>query len=402
MIIKNLVTALTTMTLPELVEAINPRSTSGEVVTPERSQSISSAYRCINILSDDVGKMPLQTFTRKTPGVIERVKPDPLLQNIAFLLEMRPNRYMIPFIFKKILIRWLICWGNSYAWRPLMGGSGNEIFILPSNRTFPMFDNDGYLWYQTTFRNGTVHYIPDVEMLHLVINSNDGITGKSVIEYARESLGRQLAAQKTQGQFFSQGLNPAGIIWTAGEANKEARSKIRSAYEEAMSGTDNAYRLAVMDNKITKFEAITMKPADAQFLESIEATDSEIANFFGVPLYKLNSGKQSYQSNEQQNLDYLNTTLDPFLVQIEQAAALKWLPTYDQVHTYFKFNRDVILRTDAKTRTEVLAQKIQSGQMTPNEAREKEDMSSYPGGDDHYMPSNMASIENGNLATGEK
>jgi HK97 family phage portal protein len=170
-----------------------------------------------------------------------------------------------------------------------------------------------------------------------------------------------------------------------------------------MGGSSNAYRLAVMDAKISKFEVITMKPVDAQFLESINATDMQIANFFGMPAYKLNMGKQSYESNEQQDLDYLKTTLDPYLVQWEQAAALRWLSEAEQNYTYFRFNRDVILRTDAKTRTGILKDKIQSGQMTPNEARQIEDMPAYEGGDAHYIPANMAMVgADGTLIGGTK
>jgi HK97 family phage portal protein len=159
-----------------------------------------------------------------------------------------------------------------------------------------------------------------------------------------------------------------------------------------MSGSSNAYRLAILDNKTTKFEQITMKPVDAQFLESINANDLEIANFFGVPSYKLNQGKQSYQSNEQQNLDYLNTTLDPYLVQWEQAGALKFLSELEQNDTYLRFNRDVLLRTDATTRAGYLEKKILSGQLTPNEARAIDDQSAYIGGDQHYIPANMTVI----------
>jgi HK97 family phage portal protein len=114
-----------------------------------------------------------------------------------------------------------------------------------------------------------------------------------------------------------------------------------------------------------------------------------------VPLYKLNQGKQSYQSNEQQNLDYLNTTLDPYLVQWEQAAALKWLTEAEQNSMYFRFNRDALLRTDAKTRGETLEKAIFSGRLTPNEARQIEDLSAYTGGDDHYIPANMMPVEGG-------
>ena len=103
-------------------------------------------------------------------------------------------------------------------------------------------------------------------MLHLVINSVDGIVGRGVISYAREALGRQMGAYETQGKFYAQGLNPGGVVYVAGDVNKEAREKIRTAYSEAMSGSANAYRLAVMDQKVSKFEAISMKPVDAQFL----------------------------------------------------------------------------------------------------------------------------------------
>jgi HK97 family phage portal protein len=151
--------------------------------------------------------------------------------------------------------------------------------------------------------------------------------------------------------------------------------------------------VAVFDNKISKFETITITPADAQFLETIQATDAEIANFFGLPLYKLNQGKQSYNSNEQQNLDYLRTTLNPYLVQWEQAGRLRWLAEWEMDSTYLRFNRNSLLQTDAKTRAEYIEKRIFSGQMTPNEARAVEDESAYEGGDLHYVPANMVAIE---------
>jgi HK97 family phage portal protein len=153
--------------------------------------------------------------------------------------------------------------------------------------------------------------------------------------------------------------------------------------------------VVVADPKFTKFEQISMKASDMQFLQGIEATDTEICNFFGLPMYKLNQGKQSFQSNEQQNIDYLNTTLDPYLVQYEQAAALSWLSTQEQGITYFRFNRDVLLRTAAAARTDVLVKKIQSGQLSPNEARGIEDQSAYEGGDGYFMPANIQPIGSG-------
>ena len=397
MLIKRLLSALSPvpqkMTLPELVTALTTVSSSGQAVTAETSKNVATAYRCINILSDDLAKMPLQTFMSRSPGQIERLRPNARQQNTPWLLEVTPNRWMTPFVFKKTLMTWLLTYGAAYAWLPRrQPGARREMFILPTSGVQPYLDKNGDLWYHVAFTSGVPEWIPDVEIFSIVINSTDGITGRSVITYGRESLGRKMGAHETQAKFYAQGLNPGGLMWMAGELDKEARAKVRSAYEEAMSGSSNAYRLAILDNKTTKFEQITMKPVDAQFLESINANDLEIANFFGVPSYKLNQGKQSYQSNEQQNLDYLNTTLDPYLVQWEQAGALKFLSELEQNDTYLRFNRDVLLRTDATTRAGYLVKKILSGQLTPNEARAIDDLSAYTGGDQHYIPANMTVI----------
>lgn len=380
------------------VDYLDIPTISGQHVTGETARNVATAYRCINVLSDDVAKLPLQTFLSRIPGQIERVRPSNRLQNISWLLEVSPNRWMTPLVFKKLAIQWLLTHGAAYIWQPpRQPGRRNELFLLPSNCTLPYFDAEGQLWYEVRMPGKAPERYPDVEVLPLLINSTDGVTGRSVIGYARETLGRQLSNYGTQNRIAGKGLNPSGVVWMAGELNEEARKKFKDTYEKSMAEGG----LAIFDPKVVKFEPITMKPADAQFLESIQENDVEISNFFGVPLYKLNQGKQSYQSNEQQNLDYLNTTLDPYLVQWEQAAALKWLTEDEQNFMYFRFNRDALLRTDAKTRAETLERRIFSGQLTPNEARQIEDQSAYAGGDSYYIPANMGVVQqDGSLLAG--
>ena len=389
-----------TMNLPEFLEYRGLNNTSGQIVTEETSKSIATAYRAFNVLSDDYAKMPLQVFSSRREGIIERIKPDAMLQNISWLLEISPNRYMTPFVFKKTFIMGTLVHGAGFIWKPIRQyGRRNELFLLNPATTFPVYRiNDGDLWYQTQFSSGEIEYIPAVEVFSLIINSKDGISGRGIITYARETFGRQLGAHQTQARFYAQGLNPGGLIWMNGDLDKDAKKIIRDAYSEQMSGTDNAYRLAIMDSKVTKFEQITMKMVDAQFLEQIQATDIDIAKFFGMPLYKLNMGKEAYNSNEQQNLDYLNTTLEPYLVQTEEGGRNKWFTEDEQSYMYLRFNRDAILRTDAKTRSEVISKRIQSGTLTPNEGRQIEDLSSCAGGDLHFIPSNLAVIkENGEV-----
>lgn len=378
------------ITLPELINTLGVATGSGQLVTPESSKNVATAYRCGNILSDDIAKLPLQVFVSRADGESERQRPDPYLQNLSWLLERKPNRWWSPFQFKKQLAQWIIHWGNGYVWEPPT--YPREHFILPANKTYPVFDRNGELWYATTFRNNKQDYLPAVEVAHFMINPDEtGFNGRGVVQYARETIGRQLAAYGSQNSLFKNGLSTAGILWLDGESKPEMRKKVREMYEEVMSGPENNSRIAVLDKKVSKFEPVTMNPRDVQFLSLMQENDIAVMNFYGMPAYKLNTGKQAYNSNEQQNNDYLSTTLDPYLVQIEQVGGLKWVPEIEQGYTYLRWERAALFRTNAKERGDYLNAAIQNGRLRPNEARQIEDRpkDANPAADMLYMPSNI-------------
>jgi len=378
----------------DYVPSFGYRSQSGELVSIEKSQTLATTYRAKNIISDDVAKMPFQMM-RKVGRSIQQVEADPITRNMAYLLTVSPNIWgWTPFQFKKASIEWLLFYGNNYIWNPTVGP--RQLLILPANRTYPVFDLEGNLWYRHTFSNGQTAYIPAVEILHQLINPDaTGYMGRGVITFARETFGRQLAAHKTQSRLYSQGMMPAAYVQMSGKLSPEARKKVREAYEEQMVGVENAYRLAVFDDMITKFEPINIQLKDAQFLESIDATDRDICNFFGLSEHMLNRGKEAYNSNEQKYIEYLQGTLDSYLVPWEEAAKIRWLSREEQKSNYFKFIRESLLRMDSKARAESMAIRIQNGMLTPNEGREKDDMSAYDGGDVHYMAGNILPIEKG-------
>lgn len=381
---------------PDYAPSWGYRTETGERVSVAGSQAIATAYRAKNIISDDVAKMPFQMMRRNGRNM-EQVAANAATRNLAYLLQVSPNLWgWTPFQFKKASTEWLLFYGNSYIWSPIVGP--RQLLILPANRTMPVFDLDGNLWYRHTFSNNATEYIPAVEILHQLINPDEtGFMGRGVITFARETFGRQLAARKTQSKFYHQGFLPAAYIQMAGDLDGPAREKVRNVYEETMSGAKNAYRLAVFDSKITKFEPINIQLKDAQFLESIDGTDLDIANFFGLSLHMLNRGKEAYNSNEQKYIEYLQGTLDAFLVPWEEGARIRWLTRKEQANGfYFKFIRESLLRMDSKARAEKNEIQIRSGQLSPNEAREKDDVQAYPGGDKRYVPVNWQVIEEEN------
>jgi len=359
-------------------------------VSPELSKSVGTVFRCADTISDDIATMPLQQFMRvksNNLSVTRQISPDPNLRNMSYLLEISSNRWMSPFVLKKMAIMWMLFWGNALIWFPPPPAL-RELFILPASVTTPKLDPAGNLWYEVRFPNGDKRFIPSVEVLHMMINSTNGIWGRGVLAYARATVGLRMGMSATQSSVQGQGLNPAAYIQVNAMLDKAGRDKYREAYSDGVTGAEGAGNLIVFDNKVTKFEPITMQFRDAQFLESVQATDLDIANFFKFPAYKLNLGKQSYQSNEQQDLDYLKSCLDPHLVQWEQAARLQWLPEAEQQASYFKFIRASVLRTNAKSRAELHEIQIRSGTLQPNESREIEDRDGYEEGKKFYMTSN--------------
>ncbi|MBP7213326.1 MAG: phage portal protein [Anaerolineaceae bacterium] len=356
----------------------------------ESAQQLSTVYRCMNILSDDIASLPFQQFTKLETGGSRRVKPDGKGGNIAYLIEVQPNRWLTPFLLKKGMILDLLAYGNAYVWQP--AGSG-ELFPLEPWRVSPMLNTKGERFFHVVFENGSEKDLPDAEVLQLMINPDrKRMIGRSVLSYASDTLNRQWAANETRNKVQGNGLLPTAVMRVNGEIDREAREKVKESYLKAAEGG-----VAIVDSKIADFQQLTVKATDLQFLESINATEREIANYFGVPEYKLNLGKQSYQSNEQQQLDYLGTTINPYLVQIEQAARLKWLAIDEQAESFFRFERKALLQIDSKTQSEFLRTKIMSGVYSPNEARSIDDMEPYEGGDKRFIQTSMGIIEKDGL-----
>lgn len=379
-----------TWTRPELMSGYVFSTASGQAVSPESAKRIATVYRCANTIAKDFAKIPLQQYISRKPGEIERVRPDGFRRNNAYLVEVQPNRGQLPFIVKYTAMMWLLFWGDCYIWTPPR--RFREMFVLPSSSVEPIIKDDGQVYYRVQFSDG-IQDLPYPEVVHVMINSTDGLKGKSVLTYARESVGTKQGYNEVRDKLNNQGLMPGAMVHFDGDLSKEARAKVQASYSEAVSGSGNAGRLLVLDGKVSKFETIPVSASDAQFIENSQATDVDIANFFEFPLYKLNMGKEAYNSNEQQKMDYLDGTLDPYMVQWEQAAQIGWLTTDEQAYSYWRFNRDAFLRTDAKTRSEVVRNRLLSGQIEINEARAIEDQPRHPGGDVLLVPSNMAIMD---------
>jgi HK97 family phage portal protein len=366
------------------------QTNAGVTVTPEGSLVVPAVYSCVNILANAVAKLPLQTI-KMTKNKKDRDRN----HAVAMLLETRPNPHQTPFIFKHTLEVHRNLWGNGYInieWD--MWGFPKALWLLNPSSTKPILDvTTNRVWYHTTLPDGTPKFIPDTDIIHVKTMATDGLQGKSMIQIARELVGNSLASQKFKGNFYRKGAANSGFLKIPVPLEPEAKDVIRDEWELKNSGLDNAGRIAVLDAGL-EFQSIGMPLKDAQFIESMQFDKSEIATFFNVPLYKVNSlDKATLNNVEQMAIEFLSDTLDPILTQYEEEFTYK-LFTGNELKKYaLKFAIGKLMRTDSKTRAEFYKLMIETGIYSINDALDKEDMNAIEGGDAHRVDLNHVDIK---------
>lgn len=358
---------------PEAWDALAAGSptSSGEKMSREKALTHAPWFRGINLVSNSVAKLHLQVY-RNTP---EGKVLDP--SHPAWrLLRRKPNEMMTAFQFKKTLVAHALQEGNGYAYIFRNNdGSPDNLVLLDPTTTMPARVN-GVLWYVTTVEKEQ-RKLPAEDVLHIRGLSFDGLTGYSVWDKARESLGLGMAAKKFGGKFFRNNARPNLAIEIPSKYDPVAANNLRASWEGIQGGLDNAHRIALLwaGQKLTTF---SIDAKDAQLLETRAFETKEIALFIGIPSHKLgDKDSASYNSLEQENQDYLDEGLDPWLIAIEEEAWDKLLTEEQKLSESHEiiFNRKMLLRADRTAQANYL--RAATGNrpwMTPDEARDEEDL----------------------------
>ena len=142
-----------------------------------------------------------------------------------------------------------------------------------------------------------------------------------------------------------------------------------------------------------KFQAIGIPPEQAQFLETRKFQINEIARIFRIPPHMVGDlEKSSFSNIEQQSLEFVKYTLNPWVVRWEQSLQQSLLLPSEKNSIFIKFNVDGLLRGDYQSRMNGYAVGRQNGWLSANDIRELEDMNRIPaeeGGDLYLVNGNM-------------
>ena len=142
-----------------------------------------------------------------------------------------------------------------------------------------------------------------------------------------------------------------------------------------------------------KYTPISISPEQAQFLETRKFQIDEIARIFRVPPHMVGDlEKSSFSNIEQQSLEFVKYTLDPWVIRWEQSLSRALLSEDEKRKYFFKFNLEGLLRGDYESRMSGYATARQNGWMSANDIRELENLDKIPaedGGDLYLINGNM-------------
>ena len=373
-------------------------STAGKNVSETSAMQMTAVYACVRILSEAVAGLPLHLYRYGEKGTKEKAIDHPLYH----LLHDEPNPEMTSFIFRETLMTHLLLWGNAYA-QIIRNGKGEILALYPlmPNRMKVDRDNAGEIFYEYTRSSGdartsygSVVLLKAKDVLHIPGLGFDGLVGYSPIAMARNAIGLAMATEEYGAKCCANGATAGGVLEHPGVLKDPAR--VRDSWNSVYQGSGNSHRIAVLEEGM-KYTPIGIAPNEAQFLETRKFQINEIARIFRVPPHMVGDlEKSSFSNIEQQSLEFVKYTLDPWVIRWEQSIHRALLAKDEKDAMFVKFNVDGLLRGDYASRMNGYAVGIQNGFMSPNDVRELENMDRIPeelGGDRYLCNGNMTPLE---------
>ena len=374
------------------------RTTSGKTVNERTALQTTAVYACVRILSETIASLPLHVYRYTEGGKAKDTE-----HVLYTLLHDEPNPDMTSFVFRETLMSHLLIWGNAYS-QILRDRSGQVIGLYPllPDQMSVHRSEKGKLFYvynryeedNPNFQEKGSIVLSQEEVLHIPGLGFDGLIGYSPIALAKNAVGMTLACEEYGASFFGNGANPGGVLEHPGILKDPA--KVRDSWNAVYQGTRNAHKVAVLEEGMS-YKQIGIPPEEAQFLETRKFQINEIARLFRIPPHMVGDlEKSSFSNIEQQSLEFVKYTLDPWVVRFEQALKKSLLLPEEKKTHFIKFNVDGLLRGDYQSRMNGYAIGRQNGWLSTNDIRELEELNPIPpeeGGALYLINGNMTKLK---------
>lgn len=347
---------------------------------------ISTVFACIDAISSDIAKMPLEPYFVDDKGIKRKALSDTTYN----LLNFEPNEYMTRFTFMQSLVISMLTKGNGFAYIERDNtGTAKALYYVPADDV-TVYKNPQTRIIEYYRINPTAYVVEPNDMIHLLNFSIDGVEGVSTLSYAGNTLGLTRNSEKQALKSFSD--NVTEVLSTDNpHLTKEQREQIREEWYKNMS--EGGSGLAILGGGLS-YNKISINAKDAQLLESRAFNVPEICRFFRVSPVKVGDlSKSSYSTVEATNIAYLSDTLSPYLEKIELEFRRKIYPTEKKKRMKIEFDPSALLRADSSAMAQLYSSLFPLGAITTNELRDKLNLPPIEGGDTPFVMVNTIPLK---------
>ena len=357
-----------------------------DVFDSDKALTLTSVWNAIRLLSESVSSLPITVYRKENNGD----KVEDVNNRIYNLIKFKPNNFQNKITFFEYVMYSILTDGNAYV-QIVRDNSANPVQLIPLNPDYVnIFIKENELFYQMD--GGSV--LDSADVLHIKLITDDGIEGLSPIDQCAKAINWSLSMEEFGSTFFKNGAKPSSVLSTDRALSETAIERLKNSFNSSYAKLKSSNSTIILEEGLS-FKPISISPEQAQFLASRQFGIEEIARIFNIPPHMLKDlSKSSFNNIEMQSQEYVTYTLMPYLTRIEQEMNLKLFRTNELGKTFVEFNVNGLLRGDVKTRNEAYKTAIQNGYMSINEVRQKENLNSIEGGDQHFIQMNMTTIEN--------
>lgn len=372
----------------EIVE--QRKTTAGVPISPEESLRCSAILACVRVVSESVASLPCHVY-RKTAAGKEIAEDFPLYDVLAY----QPNEWMTSYEWRELMQSHLLLWGNAYSLiKSGRRGPVDQLIPLhPSRMTIERLTN-GRLRYLYKDPNSPtpIPYRQD-QIFHLRWLSSDGVTGYVPTTLSRDAIALARATELQSAAFFGNGAKAGTVLETDQPLKPETLQRLRQQWDDVHgSGPTSAYKTAVLPHGM-KLKELPVNNDTNRLIETRRFQLEEVARAYRIPSYMIGDlTKSSYNSVEQQAIDFVTFSLIPHLRRFE-AACRRDLVVDDA--TYFvQFDVSALMVGDFAARASFLREMWNLGVFSTNEVRQQLGYNPVEGGDKRFVQVNMQLLEN--------
>lgn len=348
----------------------------GETVSEKTALSIPAVAAAVNVIATAIASLPLEIHKKTETGTVKD-QAHPLWS----IIHDYANDELTSFDWRKHVVATTLLCGRSltYIERSRAGKIINFYPLVLADTAIKLVNHRKIYTY-----NG-VEYTSD-QVIDLVWQyDRDGYTAVNPIHQHRNTFGLAIAAEKFAAAVFFNGGVPPLVLHTPVGSPAAIQRASESVNDAIKAGNNTKNNVLVMPTG-TELKAIGLDPEKTQMLELKKFLIIEIARIFSIQPYFLQDlANGNYSNLYAQDEAFLKHTLAGWIANIESELNLKLFGRNNKSGHFVKFDTDQISKADIKTRMESYQKAINSGVMTPNEARAEESLPAKPGGDQLFI-----------------